>query len=103
MNGVVGLGVVGLFALLLVGRFFGQLSTANAALLFAAPLLAWGAELTFVRRGGRIAHGAVRVILPAIFVAAALLSAQQQFRADSSRTAAGSNEPSADDYMNFGK
>ena len=39
MNSVVSLGVVGLFALLLVGRFFGQLSTANAALLFCAPIL----------------------------------------------------------------
>jgi len=103
MNGVVGLGVVGLFAMLMVGRFFAQLSTVNAALLFVAPLLAWGAELPFVRRGGRIAHGAVRVSLPAIFVASALLLAQQQFRADSSRTATGSNGPSADDYMNFGK
>ena len=103
MNGVVGLGVVGLFALLVVGRFFGQLSTANAVLLFCAPLLAWGAELPFARRGGSVAHGLARVILPAIPVTVALLLAQQQFLADTARTAAGPNEPSVDDYMNLGK
>lgn len=103
MNGVLGVGLVGLFSLLVVGRFFGQLSTPNAALLFCAPLLAWGAELRFIRRGGSIAHGIVRVILPAIPVAIALLLAQRQFVADSSRTTNGTAEPSADDYMNFGK
>ena len=52
MRGVLGLGVVGLFALLIVGRFFGQVSTLNAALLFFAPLLGWLPELPFVRRPG---------------------------------------------------
>lgn len=102
MNSVVSLGVVGLFALLVVGRFFGQLSTANAALLFGAPILAWGAELPFVRRGGWVVHSVARVILPAIAVAVALLLARQQFLADAARTA-GSNDPSADDYMKFEK
>lgn len=102
MNSVVSLGVVGLFALLVVGRFFGQLSTANAAVLFGAPLLAWGAELPVVRRGGWVVHSVARVILPAIAVAVALLLARQQFLADAARTA-GSNDPAADDYMNFEK
>jgi hypothetical protein len=102
MDSVVSLGVVGLFALLVVGRFFGQLSTANAAVLFGAPLLAWGAELPFVRRGGWVVHSVARVILPAIAVAVALLLARQQFLADAARTAR-SNDPSADDYMKFEK
>src|SRR5205823_2311547 len=52
LKGAVGVGVVGLFALLVVGRFFGSLSTAHAALLFAAPLLAWLGELPWARRAG---------------------------------------------------
>jgi hypothetical protein len=103
MNGVVGVGVLGLFSLLLVGRFFGQLSTTNGLLLFCAPLLAWGAEIPLVRRGGSIAHGLTRVILPAIPVAIALLLAQRQFIADTVKTSTESSEPSADDYMSFGK
>jgi hypothetical protein len=104
LNGVVSVGIVGLFALLLVGRFFGQLTTTNALLLFCAPLLTWGAEVPLVRRGGRIAHGMVRVILPTIPVAVALLLAQRQFIADTSKTATESDqEPTVDDYMNFGK
>jgi hypothetical protein len=103
MNGVVGVGVVGLFSLLVVGRFFGELSTANALLLFGAPLLAWGAEIPLVRRGGSISLGLVRVILPAIPVAVALLFAQHQFVADASGKAASSSEATADDYSAFGK
>jgi hypothetical protein len=103
INGLVGVGVVGLFALVMVGRFFGQLTTVNAALLFCAPLLCWLAELPFVRRGGTVLHGMVRVILPAIPVAVALILAQQQFVVDSVRTGPDANESTAEDYLGFGK
>jgi hypothetical protein len=105
MNGVVGIGVVGLFALLIVGRFFGQLTLTNGLLLFCSPLLAWGAEIPLVRRSGRIAHGLVRVILPAIPLVVALVLAQRQFLADSAnkKPDATATEPTVDDYMNFGK
>jgi hypothetical protein len=39
MTGLVGLGAVLLFGLLMGGRFFGELTTTNFALLIAAPLL----------------------------------------------------------------
>ena len=101
--GMVGLGVVGLFALLIVGRFFGQLSTANAVLLYAAPLLAWLAEIPFIQRRGKLLHGTAQVALPSILVAAALLMAHRQFVADSARPTGEGNEPAAEDYLNFGK
>jgi len=103
MNGVVGVSVVALFALLVVGRFFGQLTITNGLLLFSAPLLAWSAEIPLIRRGGRIARGLVRVIVPAIPVVIALVLAQRQFLADSANKKPDAIEPSVDDYMNFGK
>ncbi len=46
LDGAIGVGIVGLFALLVVGRFFGELTTPHALLLFAAP---------FDVLGGRVA------------------------------------------------
>jgi hypothetical protein len=103
MNGVIGVGLVVLFALLVEGRFFGQLSTTHALLLMGAPLLAWCAEIPSLRRRSSLAHRCVRVILPMIPVTFALILAQRQFVADSGKTAVQSSEPSADDYLNFGK
>ena len=42
-----GVPIVGLFSLLVIGRFFGQLTTAHAILLVFAPLLAWIPELIY--------------------------------------------------------
>ena len=103
MRGVLGLGVVGLFALLIIGRFFGQVSTLNAALLFFAPLLGWLPELPFVRRMRPVLRGLARVGLTAAPVIVALALAQQKFVADSSRSSSTPSEPSLQDYMDFGK
>jgi hypothetical protein len=43
------------------------------------------------------------VVLTAVPVAVALALAQQKFVEDSARTSPGSEEPSLEDYMNFGK
>jgi hypothetical protein len=102
LNGIVGLSVVGLFSLLVTGRFFGQLTTLNAALLACAPVIAWIAELGFLRSGGAHLRVATRVVVCAIPVAIALLLAERQFKLDASRPSAGSNEPAADDYSAFG-
>src|SRR5206468_10182489 len=40
-TGALAVGMIGLFALLVVGHFFGSLTTPHALLLFAAPLLCW--------------------------------------------------------------
>jgi hypothetical protein len=105
LRGPVGVGVVGLFALLVVGRFFGNLSSANAGLLFSASLLGWLPELLPVRRVGPCVRGVARVALGAVPVAVALTLAVQKFAADSAPRAAtpGTRVPSVEDYMNFGK
>ena len=103
MNGVVGVGVVVLFGLLIEGRFFGHLSTTYALLLTGAPLLAWCAEVPGLRRKSLLAQRFVRVILPMIPVTVALVLAQRQFVADSGQASVPLSEPSADDYLNFGK
>jgi hypothetical protein len=94
-----GVGVVGLFALLVVGRLFADLTTLNAALLFAAPLLGWLPELLPARRGIRVA---LRLGLAAVPVVVALALAQAKFTADSARPGSGT-EGSLEDYMSFGK
>ena len=58
-----GVAVVGLYSLLLIGRFFGELSSAEAVLLFASPLLAWIPELPIVNRLPRWARTLARAVL----------------------------------------
>ncbi len=79
-NGFLGLGIVGLFAVLVMGHFFGNLTTTNAVLLFCAPLLCWLPELPPRFRS------VVRIAWPMIPVAVALTLAQQKFAQDSDRT-----------------
>jgi hypothetical protein len=98
-EGALGVGVVGLFALLVVGRLFAGLTGLNAGLLFAAPLLGWLPELLPARRRVR---GALRLALAAAPVVVALVLAQGKFAADSSRPESGT-EGSLEDYLNFGK
>jgi len=92
----IGVAVMTLFALLLVGRFFGELTTTNALLLFFAVLLCWlPVVLPYIRRMGPILRGTLQVLLVAVPVAIAVLLARQKFLEDFS---AGSDEPSAEDY-----
>jgi hypothetical protein len=98
-RGALGLGVVSLFALLVIGRLFASLTTLNAALLFAAPLLGWLPETL---PAGRRVRVALRLALTAAPVIVALALAQHRFAADSARPASGVGG-SADDYTSFGK
>ncbi len=45
LTGVVGIGTVGLFAILVIGRFYGSLTTFNGALLFFGPVCCWLLEV----------------------------------------------------------
>jgi hypothetical protein len=103
LRGPIGVGVVGVFALLIAGRFFGSLTTTNAVLLFAAPLLGWLPEIGLVRRIGPRLRSLARVALTAAPVAVVLTLAPQKYNAVSSRPAAApaAIEPTADDYANF--
>ena len=107
-SGVIGMAVVGLFSLLVVGRFFGSLSTTNAALLFGAPLLCWLPELPPRCRG------LVRVLWAAVPVALALTLARSKFVEDENRPSPGTKQPSSQtpsdaqeptlqDYLDFRK
>lgn len=102
-EGMLGIGIVGLFALLVMGRFFGQLATGHAALLFLGTLLCWLPEFPYLRRLGPAWRGLLGVVLVAIPVAATVTLARQQFLSDSKQTSPGSREPSIQDYMDFGK
>jgi hypothetical protein len=101
----IGLAVVGLASVLVLGRFFGELRTDHAILLLAAPLLAAVPELSGVRRlpvpaWGR---GLVRVLLVGLVAGGVLADAARRFNASDRPAAAGSGEPSLEDYMSPGQ
>jgi len=100
---VLGVAVVLLYAILVVGRFFGELSTLNAGLLFAAPLLGWLPELPYVQRMGPWLRGVLRLGFTVAVIALVVVLAQKKFSEESTRNSPGSYEPTIEDYMNFGK
>jgi hypothetical protein len=104
LNGVTGIGVVGLFALLVVGRFFGSLPTVPALLLFLAPLLCWLTELPPRFRS------LARLGLAGVPVGIALLLVVQNFIRDSEPASPESKDPASEvtqptiqDYLDFRK
>jgi hypothetical protein len=102
-EGMLGLGIVGLFALLVMGRFFGELPNRYAILLFLSTFMGWFPELPYICRLWPRLRGVLRVALVAVPVAAVLMLAQQKFVRDSDQTAPGTGEPTIEDYMHFGK
>jgi hypothetical protein len=77
----VGVAVVGLFALLVLGHFMVEMSTAHALVLLAAPLLAWLPEVPGPRRLPSWLRGALRIALVAIPVAVVVQQAWQRYTA----------------------
>ena len=81
VRGSVAMSVVGVFAVVLLGHFFGTLSAGLAGCLLLAPLLAWIAELPALRTLTPLARGALRlacVVVPLVIV---LVVAQRRFAA----------------------
>jgi len=103
LTGLLGVGLVGLFALLVIGRFFGALSTTNAVLLFLVPLLGWLPELVRVRWFGPWWRGWARLALTAVPVAIVLMFAKQKFVEESAPTPASAVEATSDDYLQYRK
>jgi hypothetical protein len=105
LQGALGVGIVGLFGLLIVGRYFAGLTSTNAALLFFAPLIGWLPEVPLLRRMGPRLRRAATTASAALAVAVVVTLAVQKFNADSraSSDAPAANEPTVDDYLNFGK
>jgi hypothetical protein len=100
----VGIAVVLLFSLLVIGRFFGELSSVHAILLFAAPLLGWLPELAPLRRVSPRIRGLARVILVTVLVVAVVGDAVRNF-VNNGQASPGSpsSEPSIRDYADFGR
>lgn len=79
LRGTIGIGVVGLFGLLFIGRFFGGLSTAEALTIFLAPLACWATEIPRLRSRRPWIITPIRLALVAVPLAAVLVLAKRDF------------------------
>jgi hypothetical protein len=82
-TGSLGMSMVGIFAVVLMGRFFGTLPTNLAACLLLAPLLAWTFELPWPRRLAPGWRAAARLACVAIPLMIVVVVAQRRFTAAS--------------------
>jgi hypothetical protein len=103
VTGVLGIATVGLFGLLIIGHFFGELTWVNAGLIFFAPVCCVIPGLPVFRRWKPGLRGFLGIVLTIIPVAIALGLAQQKMMEDAAPPSSDSQEPTLDDYMNFGK
>jgi hypothetical protein len=95
----IGLCVVGLGSLLMIGRFFGGLSTEVALVLLLAPLLCWGTEWLPLRCRPGWVVGLLRLLLVAIPLTALLLQAKRKFDRDTAPLLMRGCESQGDDEM----
>jgi hypothetical protein len=82
-RGSLGMSVIGIFSVVIVGRFFGSLSTGLAVCLLFAPLLAWIVELPRLRSFPPDWRGALQVVCVAIPLSVVVIVAQRKFTAAS--------------------
>jgi hypothetical protein len=99
--GSLGVGLVLLFGLLVIGRFFGYLTTAHALLLSLGLLLCWVPEARYVVRLRPWLRGTLRVLLVALPVSLVVAQATQEFVRDSQSSSAASDQPTPQDYLDF--
>lgn len=73
------IGLIGLFSVVLIGRFFGRLTTESAIIMLFSPLLCWLTEWRMLRLSGtwRVVTG--RLVLVSIPLAILLVLAKQKF------------------------
>ena len=76
---LLGVGVVGLFSLVFIGRFFGELSSGNALVILLAPLLCWLAEIPWLKRRQPWLAWSVRSLLLASVLVTVLMLAKRKF------------------------
>jgi len=72
-------GLTGLFSVLLIGRFFGRLSTEFAIVMLFSPLLCWLTEWRMLRLSGTWRVVTARLVLVSIPLAILLVLAKQKF------------------------
>jgi hypothetical protein len=82
-SGSLGMSVIGVFAVVLVGRFFGTLPTGLAACLLLAPALAWTVELPRLRTLSLAWRSAGRLACVAVPLVVVMVVARQKFIAAS--------------------
>ncbi len=83
-RGSLGMSLIGIFAVLIMGRFFGGVcSTALAAGLLFAPLAAWTVELPWLRKVAPPWRVMARLACVAIPLLVVLIVAQRKFTAAS--------------------
>jgi len=92
-DGSLGMGVVGVFAVVVLGRFFGTLSNPLAACLLLMPLMGWLPELPRLRQLQPHWRHALRWACVVIPLLAVVIVAQRKFIAAS--TARPRSQPSA--------
>ena len=92
-SGALGVGLISVFGVLILGRFFGELSTGRAVVIFLAPLLCWTTELRALRDRRPWVIAAIRLALVSLPLAAVLFLAQRDFERNSA--ASGGNETAA--------
>ena len=78
-SAIIGTGVVGLFGLLFIGRFFGRLSTGVALAMLLIPLLCWVTEVPLLRNRKPWQVGSLRLLLVAISLLVVLAVAKRDF------------------------
>ena len=78
-SGIIGIGLTGLFSLLWIGRFFGQLTTTSAIVIFLAPLQCWITEAPVIRRRTPMQKVVIRIVAVAIPLAIIMVQAKREF------------------------
>jgi len=79
---ILGVGILGLFGLLFIGRFYGGLRTPAALLTFLTPLLCWVTEIRAVRDWKDWQLSALRLTLITLALALLLALAKRDFDRD---------------------
>ena len=79
LQGTIGIGVIGLFSLLCIGHFFGQLNGLHAIVIFLTPLLCWISELPGLVSTPPLQKFSIRLIAVTIPLAAVLFVAKRDF------------------------
>lgn len=99
---VVGVGLAGLFAVLVSGHFFGELRAPHGVVLFVAPLLTGIALLPGVRAWRPAPRFALQVALVAVPVVFVVYQAMQAFQKDYAPSGAEGGGASIEDYAGYG-
>ncbi|PHS06123.1 MAG: hypothetical protein COA78_14630 [Blastopirellula sp.] len=76
---IIGVGVIGLFSILFIGRFFGELTTESALVILLAPLLCWVTEIPPLRNQKPWFVGTIRLFFVAIPLLVVLFLAKRDF------------------------